>query len=107
MTSRNEYAELFTRGKVATDGTLVVHALRAAGGPTRLGLSMPKKVGNAPHRNRWKRLIREAFRRHKAQLPSGLLLIVRPRRGARPDSFQIERSLLRLAERLDRKLPKG
>ncbi|HLO39574.1 MAG TPA: ribonuclease P protein component [Phycisphaerales bacterium] len=31
-------------------------------GRYRLGLAIPKKVGSAPRRNRFKRLIREAFR---------------------------------------------
>ena len=46
----------------------------------RLGISVSrKKVKTAVARNRLKRLIREAFRLSKAELPAGLDLVVVPR----------------------------
>ncbi|MCA9134186.1 MAG: ribonuclease P protein component [Planctomycetales bacterium] len=101
---RREMAAVFAKGKVAADDVLVVHALRSDSQLTRLGLSVAKKVGNAPQRNRWKRLIRESFRQHYQQLPSHLLLVVRPRKGATADFQAIRQSLQRLSRRLDRKL---
>ncbi len=48
---------------------------------SRLGLSVGKKVGAAPLRNRWKRLIRDAFRRNRASLlPNGYDFIVIPQK---------------------------
>jgi ribonuclease P protein component len=100
-----EFDDLFARGKVLADPTLVMHSRPAqperAG---RIGISISKRVGHAPLRNRWKRLIREAYRRQVRRTPAliRLDLVVRPRRGAVPNYTAIEHSLTSLATRLDK-----
>jgi len=47
----------------------------------RLGITASRKVGNAVQRNRAKRLLREAFRCVRSQLPRGLDLVVIVRQG--------------------------
>lgn len=101
---RDDFGRVFRRGKVATDETLVVHVIRDVDQPTRIGLSVSKKVGNAPTRNRWKRLIREAFRTTKQTMPEGLQIVVRPRKGAVPSLASISKSLSRLCQQLDRRV---
>ena len=88
----------------AADGTLVVLGCDNGMCTTRLGLSISRRVGNAVTRNRWKRLIREAFRRQRASLPRGLDLVVRPRRGAVPSWHAVQESLPPLARRVERQL---
>ena len=88
----------------AADGTLVVLGCDNGMCTTRLGLSISRRVGNAVTRNRWKRLIREAFRQQRASLPRGLDLVVRPRRGAIPSLHGVQESLPRLARRVERQL---
>jgi ribonuclease P protein component len=47
---------------------------------SRLGISIPRKVGNAVRRNRIKRLVRETFRLHRPLFPrsSDIVFTVRP-----------------------------
>ena len=46
----------------------------------RVGLTVGKAMGNAVHRNRIKRRMREVLRRHLGLLPKGCDLILHPRR---------------------------
>jgi ribonuclease P protein component len=97
--------DMVYRGNVfAADDVLVIRALRNDLGLTRIGLSVSRKVGNAAVRNRWKRLIREAFRRQRLDLPVGMDLVVRPKKGASCDYESVYRSLGRLAVRLEKNL---
>lgn len=104
LVSKLDFDRVFRDGIVASDSVLVVHATRGTQTWTRIGLSVSKRVGNAPIRNRWKRLIREAFRRQKHDLPLCIDIVVRPKRGAVADYSLIFKSLLKLAIQLDRRL---
>ncbi|KAA6457184.1 ribonuclease P protein component [Acidobacteria bacterium AB60] len=55
-------------------------ALRPADGTARVGLTVGKVIGKAHERNRIKRRMREALRRHVELLPAGADLILHPRR---------------------------
>ena len=72
---------------------------------TRLGISVGRAYGSAVRRNRVKRLIREAFRRVRYQLPAGIDLIVVPRRGGdEPVVSDLQDSLRLLASRVHARL---
>jgi ribonuclease P protein component len=103
LRSRADFQRVYDAESFAADQCLVVRGCANGLDYSRLGLSVSRKVGPAVLRNRWKRLIREAFRRTRDQTAPGLDLIVRPRAGARPDFQRIAESLPKLAGQLARK----
>jgi ribonuclease P protein component len=73
----------------------------AAGLPAeaRVGLTVGKIIGKAHERNRIKRRLREALRRHVDLLPAGFDLIFHPRRSVLTMEFaQLEREIVRILE---------
>lgn len=74
------------------------------GAPTaRLGITVTRKIGNAVHRNRVKRSVREAFRKKRGILPEGISLVViardgSPRLAAREVEAELEPVFRQLCE---------
>lgn len=97
-----DFTQVLRRGGCAADGTIVVFAYpretdSSEPTPTRLGITIPKKTGNAVVRNQWKRLIRESFRTQRGTIPMGYDLIVRPKKDATFDGKTIRKNLPKLA----------
>jgi len=104
LRTAGDFARAYERKAHAADDVLVLNAVRNGRSYSRLGLAVSRAVGGAVVRNRWKRLIRDAFRRSQDRIPAGLDLIARPRRGATPDHAAITASLVRLTSQLARRL---
>ena len=105
LRTQTDFDGVYQAEYFAADNVLVIRANRNGTNRSRLGLSVSRKVGNAVVRNRWKRSIRESFRLLQTELPPGLDLVVRPKKDAKCDSKAIRRSLPRLCQRLDKKIP--
>jgi ribonuclease P protein component len=99
-----EFDRVFASRAYAADDHLIVHGCTNDLPISRLGLSVSKKSGNAVARNYWKRSIREAFRRNRAEFPTGIDLVVRPQKGATASSVAIGQSLPLLVQRLAKRL---
>ena len=88
-------------------GPLTAYAKPNGLGHPRLGLSVSRRVGTAPRRNRIKRLLREAFRLMQHDLPRGydLVIVVRPHEPQLLADYQ--RLLSSLAIKLHQKWQQG
>jgi ribonuclease P protein component len=102
--SRADFAAAYEAGVRVSDDCLLLIARRTDLPLARLGLSVSKRCGNAVRRNRLKRCLREAFRHLRAELPSGLDLVVQPRGSTPLDQATLSRSLAALVRRVQRKL---
>jgi len=74
-------AFVFLLGRCAAQGAAAQGAAVPGDRRQRLGITASRKVGNAVQRNRAKRLLREAFRCIRTELPSGIDLVVIVRQG--------------------------
>jgi ribonuclease P protein component len=104
LRSGSEFRRIYAL-RCSVGGSLVVlYGAANSLGHARLGLSVSRKVGGAVVRNRWKRLLREAFRTSRSRLPLGLDLIAIPRSGSRPKLDGLQAELVELAGKLARRL---
>ncbi len=103
-----EFRKVLGRGGRVADGLLSLHLLRTRLASSRLGLAVPRAVGNAVVRNRLKRRLRELFRtRFRTALdespgPCDLVIRARPGAGQRKQA-ELEIAIVALLERWRRK----
>lgn len=99
-----EFQAVYQARVSVADGLLVVYGLPNDAGLSRLGLSVSRKVGGAVVRNRWKRVLREAFRLNAAELPVGIDFVIVPRAVPPPSMQDAAAALVCLSGDLLRRL---
>jgi ribonuclease P protein component len=100
----SDFRRVYERRRSASDSWLIVYACPNGLAYSRLGLSVSRKVGGAVRRNRLRRLYREAYRLSRADLPTGLDLVLIPRTSEEPPLEGLKASLVRLVRQVARRL---
>ncbi len=97
-----EFRRVYGRGVRVHGQSMTLVAFRRRSPGLRLGLSVSKEHGCAVRRNKIKRLLREAFRLERPQLPGRYDLITIPRkRSSKYHLEQLRRELRELVHRVE------
>ena len=97
------FRRAYNRGKTAADSRLALYVRRNGRKTNRLGLTVSTKLGCAVVRNRVRRRLREIYRLNEGSLSAGFDVVVVARvRAASSDYHQLEKSFLRLADKIGR-----
>ena len=76
LKENKDFLTLYKKGRYIPSKYSVVY-VRPNGRPfNRLGITAGKKIGNAVHRNRAKRLIRLAYRENEVSMPIGIDIVI-------------------------------
>jgi ribonuclease P protein component len=104
LRSPADYERIYAGKQRFSDTRLLVYAAANSEGALRAGFSVSRKHGGSVVRHRLKRLLREAYRLVRAELPAGLDLVVIPQSGAISTMQEYQWSLERLARKAARRL---
>ena len=77
--ARPDFVRALEHGRRASDSRLAVWIIANDLPGARLGLNVGRRYGDAPDRNHFKRLLREAFRLQRRMLPAGYDIVCAPR----------------------------
>ena len=99
-----DFKRVYDRRRSVSDAWLIVYGCENGLAHLRLGLSVSRKYGQATERNRLRRLYREAFRLTRAQMPTGLDLVLIPRRPEEPSLATLMSALPKLVRQLAKRI---
>ena len=95
------FRRAYNRGRSAAARRLALYLRRTGRKTNRLGFTVSTKLGHAVVRNRVRRRLREIYRLNEDRLTAGWDVVVVARvRAADSDYHQLERSFLKLADKL-------
>ena len=76
LNDNKDFLTLYKKGKYIVSKVVVVYYRKNKLPFNRLGITAGKKVGNAVHRNRAKRIIRQAYRENEIEFPIGYDFVI-------------------------------
>lgn len=82
LKKKKDFQAVYSRGKSYANRFLVLYVFRSNEMQGKVGFAAGKKLGNAVKRNRVKRLLRESYRMHQAEIEEGLSLLLVGRKAA-------------------------
>ena len=100
----SDFRQVYEHRCSASNEAIVMYGWKNGLQYSRVGLSVSRKVGGAVIRNRWRRLLREAYRHERVELPFGVDWILIPLAPDPPALSDLRRSLRELSRRVYRKL---
>ncbi|QDT54145.1 Ribonuclease P protein component [Caulifigura coniformis] len=104
LTSSADFNRVYAGKQRFSDARLLMFAAANSTDTTRAGFSVSRKHGGSVARHHLKRLLREAFRLSRADLPRGLDLVVIPQQGTIGTMQEYQGSLARLTRKAARRL---
>ena len=101
-----DFDHVYQNGKRQFSGHMTVFSLRREAGAPRVGFTVGRVLGGAVVRNRIKRRLREAVRRHLHALPASVDLVINPKKSVLTLEFaQLEAEIARAFEKVSRQSP--
>ena len=99
LKSKKSFQLVYAKSRTVVDAMSVFYILPQEDDNVQIGLAVGKKLGCAVIRNRVKRIMREVFRIHQAELKKGYHIVWMARRKlTKADYKTFERVFLRLAK---------
>lgn len=100
LRTRHQYRRMAHGSRRYVGQWIVVDVRSSTEAFSRLGITVTRKFGKSHERNRFKRIVREAFRLSYQQFPASFLLVVKPRSLAHgASSAEIQKELFFLIEK--------
>ncbi len=79
LLTKRDFSRVHKWGDKLVGKKIILHYRKGPSDSPKLGLTVSRKYGKANSRNRFKRLVREAFREKQEELPPGIEINIRPK----------------------------